>query len=117
MDKFGDAVDLTGTATPEHYRPQDGGGDTGGYTLSQSFSTVGATKEEGEPNHAGQPGGASYWYSYTAPTNGTLQFDTAGSTFNTMLAVYIGPGNSFSTLTNVGGAYTTNYLQQASPSS
>ncbi|MGP8200491.1 MAG: beta strand repeat-containing protein [Limisphaerales bacterium] len=115
VDKFGDAVDLTGTATPEHYRPQDGGGETGGYTLSQSFSTVGATKEEGEPNHAGQPGGASYWYSYTAPTNGTLQFNTVGSTFNTILAVYIGPGNSFSTLTNVGAAFTTNYLQQGQP--
>ncbi|MGP8200734.1 MAG: leucine-rich repeat protein [Limisphaerales bacterium] len=116
VDKFGDAVDLTGVATPQHYRPQDGGGETGGYTLSQSFSTVGATKEEGEPSTAGQPGGASYWYTYTAPINGTLEFGTAGSTFNTMLAVYIGPGTSFSTLTNVGAAYTTNYLQQGQPS-
>ena len=66
-DKFGDAVDLSATVTTERYRPADGGGETGGFTLSQSFSTVGATKEEGEPNHAGQPGGASYWYSYTAP--------------------------------------------------
>jgi hypothetical protein len=101
-DKFGDAVDLTGASTPNRYRPEDGGGETGGYTLSQSFSTTGATKEFGEPNHAGQPGGASYWYSYTAPTNGTLQFNTDDSTFNTILAVYVGPGNSFNTLTNVG---------------
>ena len=26
-----------------------------------------ATKEPGEPNHAGNPGGASVWYSWTAP--------------------------------------------------
>ena len=26
-----------------------------------------ATKEPGEPNHAGNPGGASVWYSSTAP--------------------------------------------------
>jgi hypothetical protein len=106
-DKFGDAVDLTGAAAMARQRPRDGGGDTGGFSLSQSFSTAGATKEEGEPNHAGQPGGASYWYSYTATTGGTLDFNTDGSTFPTILAVYIGPGNSFSTLTNVGAAYTT----------
>jgi uncharacterized repeat protein (TIGR03803 family) len=115
VDKFGDAVDLTGAATPEHYRPADGGGETGGYTLSQSFSTVGATKEEGEPSTAGQPGGASYWYSYAARTNGTLIFDTAGSTFNTMLAVYTGPGTGFSTLTSVGAAFTTNYIEDGQP--
>jgi hypothetical protein len=116
VDKFGDAVDLTGAGSPERFRPLDGGAETGGFTLSQSFSTTGATKEQGEPNHAGQPGGASYWYSYTAQAAGTLQFNTAGSTFNTILAVYVGPGDSFSTLTNVGAAYTTDYADQGQPS-
>ena len=115
VDKFGDAVDLTGVAT-ERSRPTDSGGETGGFTLSQSFSTVGATKEEGEPDHAGQPGGASYWYSYTATNSGTVTFTTTGSTFNTILAVYTGPGTSFSTLSNVGAAFTTNYTQQGQPS-
>jgi PKD repeat protein len=111
-DKFGDAVDLTGANNTERFRPEE---ETGGFTLSQSFSTVGATKEEGEPNHAGQPGGASYWYSYTAPGNGTLEFSTAGSTFSSILAVYTGPGDSFSTLVNVGAAFTTNYVLQGQP--
>jgi hypothetical protein len=115
MDKFGDAVDLAGIGT-DHYRPKDGGGDSGGYTVSQSFNTTGATKETGEPNHAGQPGGASYWYTYTAKANGTLEFDTQGSSFNTILAIYIGPGDSFSTLTNVGAEYTTNYIIDGQPS-
>jgi uncharacterized repeat protein (TIGR03803 family) len=115
VDKFGDAVDLTGIGAPDRYRPADGGGDTGGFTLSQSFSTTGATRETGEPTIAGQPGGASYWYSYTAPASGTLEFNTAGSAFNTMLAVYTGPGTSFSTLVNVGAAFTTNYLEQGQP--
>ena len=116
-DKFGDAVDLTGGAVQDRFRPQDAGGETGGFTLSQSFSTVGAGKEEGEPNHAGQPGGASYWYTYTAPGGGTLRFDTSGSTFNTILAVYTnkGPVVSFSTLGNVGAAYTTNFAAQGQP--
>jgi PKD repeat protein len=114
VDKFGDAVDLT-TAAISRYRPADAGGDVGGFTLSQSFSTVGATKEENEPNHAGQPGGASYWYAYTALAGGTVQFDTAGSTFNTILAVYTGPGTGFSSLVNVGAAYTTNFLLTGQP--
>ena len=29
-----------------------------------------ATKEPGEPNHAGNPGGASVWYSWPAPSSG-----------------------------------------------
>jgi uncharacterized repeat protein (TIGR03803 family) len=120
VDKFGDAVDLTGVQTPEHYRPHDGGGDTGGFTLSQSFSTVGATKEEGEPNHAGQPGGASYWYTYSALSVGSLRFDTSNSTFSTILAVYTNnkPNASatFSTLVAVDSAFTTNYLVQGQPS-
>jgi hypothetical protein len=116
VDKFIDAVDLTAGITPEHYRPAAAGGETAGYTLSQSFSTVGATKEAGEPNHAGQPGGASYWYSYTARYDGSLRFDTTNSSFNTILAIYGGPGTSFSSLVPVGSNYTTNYVLQGQPS-
>jgi hypothetical protein len=59
-----------------------------------------ATKEAGEPNHAGTTGGASVWYRFTAPTAGTLTFDTAGSTFDTVLAAYT--GTSVGTLTERG---------------
>jgi hypothetical protein len=72
-----------------------------GYTGSQTFSTVGATKDPGEPNHCGVVGGASEWYAWQPPTNGTAVVTTDGSTFDTVLAIYIGPGNSYSTLTNV----------------
>jgi hypothetical protein len=53
-------------------------------------SNVGASKEPGEPNHAGNPGGASVWYSWTAPSSGAWRFDTFGSSFDTLLAVYTG---------------------------
>jgi hypothetical protein len=49
-----------------------------------------ATKETGEPNHAGNPGGASVWFSWTAPRNGLLFLDTCDSNFDTLLAVYTG---------------------------
>jgi hypothetical protein len=53
-------------------------------------TTVGATKEASEPNHAGDPGGASVWYRWTAPATGTLTLDTCHSDFDTLLAVYTG---------------------------
>ncbi|HWW01808.1 MAG TPA: lysyl oxidase family protein [Candidatus Acidoferrum sp.] len=58
-----------------------------------------ATKEPGEPDHAGNPGGKSLWYCWTAPTNAPVTFDTLGSSFDTLLAVYT--GDSVSNLTLV----------------
>jgi hypothetical protein len=51
---------------------------------------AGANKEAGEPNHAGNVGGASVWYLWQAPASGTTTVHTAGSNFNTTLAVYTG---------------------------
>jgi hypothetical protein len=52
--------------------------------------TASATKEIGEPNHAGNTGGASIWYTWTAPLTRTFFFDTHGSSFDTLLGVYTG---------------------------
>ena len=70
-------------------------------TSSQVFSTFGATKEIGEPNHCDIPGGASEWYVYQAPASDTLHIDTDGSDFDTVLAVYTGPGTDFASLVPV----------------
>ena len=64
-----------------------------GNSLSVQASNVGATKEPGEPNHAGNPGGASVWWSWTAPTNAVVSLSTTvnlPSSLDTLLAVYIG---------------------------
>ncbi|MFM8653196.1 MAG: hypothetical protein ACKODZ_00480, partial [Verrucomicrobiota bacterium] len=62
--------------------------------VSNSFtvtgSSTGATREASEPNHAGVSGGKSVWWSWTAPANGKLVLATAGSNFDTVLAVYTG---------------------------
>jgi Ca2+-binding RTX toxin-like protein len=50
----------------------------------------GATKEPLEPNHAGNAGGASVWYRWTAPAPGQYVFNTPDSDFDTVLAVYTG---------------------------
>jgi len=54
------------------------------------LSNCNATLEPGEPNHAGEVGGASIWFQWTAPAQGIATFDTVGSTFDTLLAVYTG---------------------------
>ena len=61
-----------------------------GLTGTVAGNNVGTTKERGEPNHAGKPGGASVWYRWTAPAGGTVTFDTLGSVFDTLLGVYTG---------------------------
>jgi hypothetical protein len=94
----------------------DGGGDSGGYSCSQTFSTVGNSDEPGEPVVCDQNGGHPGWYAYVTPASGSLLIHTDGSTFNTILGTYIGPGNSFTTLTNIGCGYTTNYQVTGQPS-
>lgn len=63
----------------------------GGFTGTQIFSTYGAAKETGEPNHCGETGGASYWFAYQSPANGRLSVNTSNSTYDTVLAIYNGP--------------------------
>jgi hypothetical protein len=64
-----------------------------------STNTMGATKQPGEPNHAGNAGGSSVWYRWTAPAAGAWSLDTTGSAFTTLLAVYT--GNSLTSLSSV----------------
>ncbi len=73
----------------------------GRYTISGTSGTtnnsnVGATKENDEPAHASNVGGHSVWYSWIAPTNGAVEFNTVGSSFDTVLGIY--SGTDFSNL-------------------
>src|SRR5438552_2157385 len=72
-----------------------------GLTNTITATNEGATKETGEPNHAANSGGKSVWWTWTAPTNLTATLDTLGSSFDTLLAVYV--GSSVSNLTLVAG--------------
>jgi hypothetical protein len=65
-------------------------------------STLLATKETGEPNHAAAAGGHSVWWTWTAPKTGTVEIstdgslDTTGNVLDTTMGVYT--GNSLGTL-------------------
>ncbi len=47
-----------------------------GSRFSINVSNAGATKELGEPDHSGNPGGSSVWYSWTAPASGRVTLST-----------------------------------------
>ncbi len=47
-----------------------------GSRISLTVSNTGATKQAGEPDHAGNPGGSSVWYSWTAPASGRVTLST-----------------------------------------
>lgn len=74
-----------------------------GLTAYTNGSSVNATKEPGEPNHAGIPGGASVWWTWTAPATMTMALDTLGSSFDTLLGVYT--GTSVSSLTTIASGH------------
>ncbi|MCF8879538.1 S8 family serine peptidase [Hyphobacterium sp. SN044] len=54
-----------------------------------AFNSTGATKQAGEPNHT-SGGGASLWWSWTAPVSGQVRAETQSAGFDTMMGVYTG---------------------------
>ena len=79
-------------------------------------TNVSATKESGEINHllASPSSARSVWYQWQAPVSGTATISTAGSTFDTILAIYT--GNSLNTLgfvannDDVSGTNTSSFV-------
>ena len=120
QDKFGDAVDLA--AGDQHdlgsrvSRRREAA--TRAATASRrSSARWGRPRSRASRTTAGRPAALRKWFVYTAPiTNGgTLDINTAGSTFNTILAVYTGPGTNFASLVPQGCGFTTNYQKQGQP--
>src|SRR6185503_13159355 len=54
-----------------------------------------SSKETGEPFHAGKRGGRSIWYRWIPDMTGIATFDTRGSTYDTLLAVYTVQSGNF----------------------
>jgi hypothetical protein len=63
---------------------------SGEFASSLGQSNSEATKEPNEPDHAGNPGGRSRWFSWTAPATGSVTVDTCDGNFDTLLAIYQG---------------------------
>ena len=80
---------------------QKGGQPTGNNQFADATTLTGAqgvvtannlrfTRENGEPSHGGVRGSRSAWWQWTAPNDGTVRFETTGTAFDTLLAVYTG---------------------------
>ncbi|RQH34516.1 hypothetical protein D5R40_20630 [Okeania hirsuta] len=80
-----------------------------GTSDNATTSSINASKELGEPNHAGNDGGSSLWWNWTAPSSGLVTIDTFGSDFDTILAAYT--GSSVSNLTEIASNDDSSGLQ------
>ncbi len=85
-----------------------------GLSNSTGTKTSFATAESGEPSHAGFTPSHSVWFNYTAPATGQIDFSTAGSNFDTLLAVY--SGSSLNALTVVASNDDTKTSQTSAVS-
>ncbi len=85
----GGALALSATVRPDNDDFLSATGLTG-EAGDDTSSTVAATAETGEPNHAGRSSGHSVWWSWTADHDGPVTFDTEGSVNDTVLAAYTG---------------------------
>ncbi len=91
-DNFVSAAPLDGQITEEPSGTRSYFADQPGYNYN-------ATKEAGEPKHDGDQGGASAWYTWTAPESGVARFGLCCGTAN-LIGVYT--GNAVNALTAVG---------------
>ena len=82
---------------------------SGTSTTVTGFNTN-ASKEIGEPNHAGNSGGRSVWWKWTAPGPGNVTVTTAGSVFDTTLSIYTG-----TTVSGLTAAATNSTLDDVQP--
>jgi len=80
-DNFTNAIVLTGNS-----------GTISGNNLNATLQPPCETNSVYTDDHGLVPVGASIWYSWTAPSTGTAEFDTIGSTFDTVLSVWTTAG-------------------------
>ena len=96
LEKFGWNL-VSSVSPPPSQPPQDNDGfglprTLVGCTGSVAGTNLNATRETGEPNHSpdSNAGTHSVWHTWQAPGSGSVTFNTAGSPYDTVLAVYTG---------------------------
>ena len=60
------------------------------FWATPTVSTLNATKEHLEPDHAKNEGGSSVWYKFEAPYDGVLQIEILEAAYDTLLGMYMG---------------------------
>lgn len=91
-DDFADAIPIEGRVGEEP------GGDRFSFGSARGYNW-GASKESGEPDHEGDQGGASVWYSWAAPETGSARVSACCGIGPALLGIYT--GNSVNTLSPI----------------
>ncbi|HEX4464660.1 MAG TPA: hypothetical protein VH042_08495 [Solirubrobacterales bacterium] len=91
-DDFADAIPIEGRIDEEP------GGDRFYFGSARGYNW-GASKESGEPDHEGDQGGASVWYSWIAPETGDARVSACCGIGPVLLGIYT--GNSVSALSPI----------------
>jgi hypothetical protein len=99
-DDFADAIPIGGRFSKVHESPFEPPTDDRYFVEQTPGYNWGATKQAGEPDHAGDPGGASVWYSWTPAESGEARISLQSSGGPKLLALY--SGSSLSELDPVG---------------
>jgi PASTA domain/F5/8 type C domain len=103
---FGIVIALTATAVATAAPPANdefaAAQTLTGESGTAAGTNVDATAETGEPAHWPTGGGRSAWFSWTAPSDGPVTFETCTADFDTVLAVYT--GGSVAALTRVAAS-------------
>ncbi len=90
----GGRLNLAAALVSTDNRPFNDDFETRGHLVGSSVTTrsnnIGATSQNGEPANAGIAPSATLWWEWTAPTTATVNIDTSGSGYDTLLAVYTG---------------------------
>ena len=73
-----------------------------GDQIEEGADNFEASKQVGEPNHAGDPGGASVWFAWTAPRSQTVYAEACTDGWRALLGVY--RGSSVNSLQPVAAA-------------
>jgi hypothetical protein len=61
-----------------------------GESGTNTVANARATREPGEPQHAGNQGGKSVWWKFRPATDGVLLLSTEGTDFDTIMGLYLG---------------------------
>jgi hypothetical protein len=89
-DDFADSTRIGNNFQPVHQNPFEPPNDDRYFVEQTRGYNWGATKQEGEPDHAGDPGGASVWYAWKPTESGKARFSLQSAGGPKLLALYSG---------------------------
>lgn len=113
-DSFASPIQLGGNFHEVHQSPFEPPNSNEYFNEQVTGYNWGATKEAGEPDHAGDPGGASVWYAWTPTRSGEARLSLqGGGSGPKLLALY--QGSTLAGLIPLASSATGPYRSAVAP--